>query len=68
MSLFLDALIESLKTYLERCLNVGAISLAHLDRIEEKMLEDFGYADFSMIGYGRFLEFLLREAKHVGYN
>ncbi|XP_053402751.1 uncharacterized protein LOC123550539 [Mercenaria mercenaria] len=60
-----DALIESLKTYIERCLNAGAISLAHLDRIEEKMLEDFGYSAFSMMGYGRFIEFLLMEMKQM---
>ena len=53
--------MESLKKYIERCLNAGALSLTHLNRIEEKMIEDFGFVDFSMMGYGRFLEFLLLE-------
>ncbi|XP_053389616.1 uncharacterized protein LOC128552593 [Mercenaria mercenaria] len=56
-----DALVASLKTYIERCLNAGAVSLTHLNRIEEKMLEEFGFPDFGMMGYGRFLEFLLLE-------
>jgi hypothetical protein len=60
-----DALIESARTYIERCLNAGAITLTHLDRIEEKMLEDFGYSSFNMMGYGRFIEFLLLEIKQV---
>ena len=58
--------MESFKKYVERCLNVGALSLSHLDRIEEKLLEDFGFDVFHAMGYGRFLEFILREAKQVG--
>ncbi|KAH3734109.1 hypothetical protein DPMN_040549, partial [Dreissena polymorpha] len=60
-----DALTEALKKYIERCLNAGALSLVHLDRIEEKLLEDFAVASFPQMGYGRFLEFLLAEAKQM---
>ena len=62
---YTDSLLESFKKYVERCLNVGALSLSHLDRIEEKLLEDFGFDVFHAMGYGRFLEFILREAKQV---
>lgn len=61
----LDALIGSLKTYLDRCLNAGALSLTHLARIEEKLLEEFEFPAFCSMGYGRFLEFLLAEMKQV---
>ena len=60
-------LLESFKKYVERCLNMGALSLNHLDRIEEKLLEDSGFDVFHAMGYGRFLEFILREAKQVIY-
>jgi hypothetical protein len=61
----IDELAEKLRTYIERCLNAGALTLIHLDRIEEKLLEDFSFPDFTKMGYGRFLEFLLSEAKQV---
>ncbi|XP_045191511.2 uncharacterized protein LOC123548375 [Mercenaria mercenaria] len=60
-----DVLLGKLKTYIERCLNAGALSLIHLDRIEEKLLEDFDFPAFSKMGYGRFLEFLLAETKQM---
>ena len=44
---------------------MGALSLNHLDRIEEKLLEDFGFDAFHAMGYGRFLQFILHEAKQV---
>ena len=46
-------------------MNAGALSLNHLGRIEEKLLEDFGFDVFHAMGYGRFLEFILHEAKQV---
>ena len=58
-----DNLIESVKNYIERRLNAGSLSLNHLDRIEEKLLEEFGFADFRLMGYGRFLQFLITESK-----
>ncbi|XP_067652769.1 uncharacterized protein [Haliotis asinina] len=55
------AVLENLKKYIERCLAQGSLSLAHLDRIEEKLLEEFAYPDFRMMGFGRFLHFLLTD-------
>ena len=51
--------------YIERCINIGALSLNHLDHIEEKLLEDFGFDAFHAMGCGSFLQFILHEAKQV---
>ena len=53
--------MEKMKRYIERCLAQGALSLSHLDRIEEKLLEDFGFPTFVAMGFGRFLHFLLHD-------
>nr|KAG5712632.1 hypothetical protein BaRGS_029687 [Batillaria attramentaria] len=55
------ALMEKLKRYVERCLAQGTLTLSHLDRIEEKLLEDFGFPTFVTMGFGRFLHFLLHD-------
>ena len=55
------SLMEKMKRYIERCLAQGALSLSHLDRIEEKLLEDFGFPTFVAMGFGRFLHFLLHD-------
>ena len=55
------SLMEKVKRYVERCLAQGALSLSHLDRIEEKLLEDFGFPTFVAMGFGRFLHFLLHD-------
>ncbi|XP_069113795.1 uncharacterized protein [Argopecten irradians] len=55
--------IENLKKYLERCLGHGSLKLSHMDMIEEKLADDFKFPSFVAMGYGRFLEFVLREAK-----
>lgn len=55
------ALMERLKRYVERCLSQGTLSLSHLDRIEEKLLEDFNFPTFVSMGFGRFLFFLLHD-------
>ena len=60
--------MESFKKYVERCLNRGTLSLNHLNLIEEKLLEDFGFDVFHAMGYGRFLEFILHEAKQVNFH
>ncbi|KAL4234329.1 hypothetical protein ACF0H5_005980 [Mactra antiquata] len=60
-----DGLVDSLKKYIERCLNAGSLSLTHLSRIEEKLLEDYDFTSFHLMGYGRFLEFLISEAKQL---
>ena len=44
---------------------MGALSLNHLDRIEEKLLENFDFDAFHAMGYGRFLQYILHEAKQV---
>ena len=51
--------------YIERCLNMGALSLNHLDHIKEELLEDFSFDAFHAMGFGRFLQFILHEAKQV---
>ncbi|XP_046338389.2 protein NO VEIN-like isoform X3 [Haliotis rufescens] len=53
--------LDNLKKYIERCLAHGSLSLVHLERIEEKLLEEFAYPDFKMMGFGRFLHFLLTD-------
>jgi len=57
-----------MKVYIERCLNAGSLSLTHLERIEQKLLEDFEFSAFYTMGHGTFLEFLLSEAKQVSWN
>lgn len=56
-----DALMTKMKMYVERCLAMGMLTLSHLDRIEEKLLEDFGFPTFVSMGFGRFLHFLLND-------
>ena len=60
-----DELTKRLRMYIERCLNAGSLTLIHLERIEERLLEDFKFSAFTKMGYGRFLEFLLSESKQV---
>lgn len=55
------SLIEKMKRYLERCLAQGSLTLSHLERVEEKLLEEFGFPTFVAMGFGRFLNFLLHD-------
>ncbi|XP_025076268.1 uncharacterized protein LOC112553340 isoform X4 [Pomacea canaliculata] len=56
-----EALMGKLRIYVERCLAQGPLSLSHLDRIEEKLLEDFGFPTFVAMGFGRFLNFFVQD-------
>ncbi|XP_041376442.1 protein NO VEIN-like isoform X2 [Gigantopelta aegis] len=60
-------ILERLKKYLDNCLASGSLSLMHLERIEEKLLEDFCFTTFHAFGFGSFLRFLLGDpsAKHL---
>ncbi|KAL3859496.1 hypothetical protein ACJMK2_009715 [Sinanodonta woodiana] len=60
-----DELGKKLKEYLEKCVARGTLTLTLLDRIEEKLLEDFDFTSFSDMKQGRFLYFLLSEAKQI---
>ncbi|KAK7114721.1 uncharacterized protein [Littorina saxatilis] len=55
------SLMDKVKRYVERCLAQGTLTLSHLDRIEEKLLEDCGFPTFVAMGFGRFLHFLLHD-------
>ena len=56
------SVIEKLKHYIERCLShSNSLSLSNLDRVEERLLEDFGLSSFGVMGYGQFLHFLLHD-------
>ncbi|XP_050398302.1 uncharacterized protein LOC126816138 isoform X1 [Patella vulgata] len=54
--------LEYLKEFLERCLQHGALTLANLCRIEEKMTSEMGASEFSDVGFGRFLSFITTDA------
>ncbi|XP_076448916.1 LOW QUALITY PROTEIN: uncharacterized protein LOC143285481 [Babylonia areolata] len=54
-------LMEKMKRYVERCLAQGMLTMSHLDRIEEKLLEEFDFPTFNAMGFGRFLHFLLHD-------
>lgn len=58
-------MIIDLKKYLERCIAHGSLNLTHIDKIEERLLEDYGFPTFAAMGFGRFLQFLIHEAKQV---
>lgn len=58
-------MVKLLKTYLDRCQNHGALTLKSLDHIEERITEHFDFESFMAMGFGRFIEFLLKEAKQV---
>ncbi|XP_062567288.1 uncharacterized protein LOC134229558 [Saccostrea cucullata] len=58
-----DSIIKLLKTFLEKCQNHGALTLKHLDNIEERITDHFEFESFMAMGYGRFLEFLIQETK-----
>ena len=60
-----DSVVRLLKTYLEKCQNHGALTLKSLDHIEDRIVEHFDFDSFIAMGFGRFLEFLLKEAKQV---
>ncbi|KAK3589090.1 hypothetical protein CHS0354_017428 [Potamilus streckersoni] len=60
-----DELSKQLKEYLEKCVSRGALTLSLLDRIEERLLEDFNFASFSDMKHGRFLQFLVSEGKQI---
>ena len=62
---FTAILVTSLKKYLEKCLQHGSLTLSLLDQIEEKIIEESKFPSFADIGYGRFLEFTIKEAKGV---
>ncbi|KAL3859495.1 hypothetical protein ACJMK2_009714 [Sinanodonta woodiana] len=60
-----NELSKQLKEYLEKCVSRGAITLSLLDRIEERLLEDFSFTSFSDMKQGRFLQFLISEGKQI---
>ncbi|CAI9734952.1 Hypothetical predicted protein [Octopus vulgaris] len=53
-----EQVLQSLKKYLEKYISSGTLNLNHFNKIEERLLEDFGMTTFSQMGYGRFLSFL----------
>ncbi|KAL8608369.1 hypothetical protein ACOMHN_002602 [Nucella lapillus] len=55
------SLMEKMKRYIERCLAQGVLTMSHLDRIEERLLEDFDFPTFTAMGFGRFLHFVLHD-------
>ncbi|CAL1544092.1 unnamed protein product [Lymnaea stagnalis] len=57
------SLTEKLLLYVNKCLEQGTLKLSHLQRIETKTLEDFGFASFQELGYGTFLDFIHSEGK-----
>ncbi|XP_061196696.1 uncharacterized protein LOC133204972 [Saccostrea echinata] len=58
-----ESIIKLLKTFLDKCQNHGALTLKHLDHIEERITDHFEFESFLAMGYGRFLEFLIQETK-----
>ncbi|XP_074643214.1 uncharacterized protein LOC141900295 isoform X2 [Tubulanus polymorphus] len=54
----LEKLLESFTRYLSRCTSQGTLSLTMLSKVEEKLCEDFNRGQFSLMGYGSFLQFL----------
>ena len=61
---FLSAnLVEKMLGYLNKCLESGQLQLSYLQTIEARLLEDFQFETFSEMGYGRFLELMLKEPK-----
>lgn len=59
------AIIADVEKYLKRCLQHGTLNLNLLDKIEDKIAEDHNSSSFAELGYGRFLQFILQEAKEV---
>lgn len=57
--LFLADVVNLVKKYLDRCIMHGALNLAHLGRIENKLLEEFNFPNFHTMGQGHFIDFLL---------
>ena len=55
------------KKYLERCMMHGAVTMEHLARMENKLLEEFNFPTFHSLGQGHFLDFLTKreEIKQV---
>ena len=62
---FTAILVTSLKKNLEQRLQHGSLTLSLLDQIEEKITEESKFPSFADIGYGRFLQFTIQEAKGV---
>ncbi|KAK3603430.1 hypothetical protein CHS0354_009413 [Potamilus streckersoni] len=60
-----EQILENLRKYLDRCFSHGTLNLSLLDRIEEKLAEDFDFPAFTDLKHGRFLQFLLAEAKQI---
>ncbi|XP_056016364.1 uncharacterized protein LOC125663893 [Ostrea edulis] len=58
-----ESVVRLLKTYLDKCQSQGVLTLKTLDHIEERMVDHFEFDSFLAMGYGRFLEFLQKEAK-----
>ncbi|GFS15974.1 tudor domain-containing protein [Elysia marginata] len=56
-------LVEKMLSYLNKCLDSGQMQLSYLQTIEAYLLKDFQFETFSEMGYGRFLELLLKEPK-----
>ncbi|KAK3086464.1 hypothetical protein FSP39_018803 [Pinctada imbricata] len=56
---------DHLKKYLDKCISAGKLTLKMFDQIEEKICEDFDFPNFIAMGFGRFLEFMLKEAKQT---
>lgn len=62
---FTATIVTSLKKYLEIFLEHRTLTLSLLDKIEEKITEESKFPSFADIGYGRFLQFTIQEAKGV---
>lgn len=58
-----DTLTDKISTYLNKCLESGALQLSHLKKIEERVIEDFNFSSFHEFGHSSFLEFLLSDKK-----
>lgn len=56
-----EKILQNLTKYLSERINLGSLSLSHLDKIEGKLLEDFNFPTFTEMGYGRFIKFLLSD-------
>ena len=65
LHLFTGLVVGKLKEYLDKLISNAALSLLHLDKIEEKLAEHFEFPTFSAMKFGRFIHFLLAEAKPV---
>ena len=60
-------MVDHLKKYLDICIGKGTLTLKVLTQIEEKLASDFDFPEFSALGFGSFIEFLLKEAKQVRF-